>query len=62
MKATTEVSDLAAYKTRSRWNAEPGADGALRRSYASRMLAAWPLSAKNLGRAAQSLLRDMTGR
>ena len=41
---------------------EPGADGALRRSYARRMLAAWPLSAKNLGRAAQSLLRDMTGR
>jgi len=28
MRATTEVSDLSAYKTRSRWNAEPGADGA----------------------------------
>jgi GTPase len=28
MKATTDVSDLAVYKTRSRWNAEPGADGA----------------------------------
>jgi len=28
MRATTEVSDLSAYKTRSRWTAEPGADGA----------------------------------
>jgi GTP-binding protein len=28
MRATTEVSDLSAYKTRSRWSAEPGADGA----------------------------------
>ena len=28
MRATTEVSDLSAYKTRSRWMAEPGADGA----------------------------------
>jgi GTP-binding protein len=28
MKATTDVSDLSVYKTRSRWNAEPGADGA----------------------------------
>ena len=28
LKATTDVSDLSVYKTRSRWNAEPGADGA----------------------------------
>ena len=28
MKATTDVSDLSVYKTRSRWNAEPGAGGA----------------------------------
>ena len=28
LKATTAVSDLSVYKTRSRWNAEPGADGA----------------------------------
>ena len=35
---------------------EPGSDAALRGRYVRRMLAAWPLSAKNLGRAAQSLL------
>lgn len=34
----------------------PGSDGALRRSYVRRMLAAWPFSLKNLGRAAQGLL------
>ncbi|MBI5247346.1 MAG: glycosyltransferase family 2 protein [Elusimicrobia bacterium] len=34
----------------------PGSDAALRRSYALRMLISWPLSLKNLGRAAQSLL------
>jgi GTP-binding protein len=28
LKATTAVSDLSVYKTRSRWNAESGADGA----------------------------------
>lgn len=28
LKATTDVSDLSVYKTKSRWNAEPGADGA----------------------------------
>jgi GTP-binding protein len=28
LKATTDVSDLSVYKTRPRWNAEPGADGA----------------------------------
>lgn len=28
MKATTDVSDLGVYKTKSRWNAESGADGA----------------------------------
>jgi GTP-binding protein len=28
LKATTGVSDLSLYKQRSRWNAEPGADGA----------------------------------
>lgn len=36
---------------------EPGSDAALRRSYVRRMLTAWPFSAKNLGRAAQALLR-----
>jgi teichuronic acid biosynthesis glycosyltransferase TuaG len=38
---------------------EPGSDRLLRRRYVRRMLAAWPLSAKNLGRAAQSLLADL---
>ncbi len=28
LKATTELSDLSLYKQRTRWNAEPGADGA----------------------------------
>jgi len=28
VRATTEVSDLSLYKRRTRWNAEPGADGA----------------------------------
>ena len=41
---------------------EPASDAALRRSYARRMLAAWPLSARNLGRAAQALLADISGR
>lgn len=41
---------------------EPGSDAALRRSYARRMLAAWPLSARNLGRAAQALLAELAGR
>ncbi|UPT74556.1 MAG: glycosyltransferase family 2 protein [Elusimicrobiota bacterium] len=41
---------------------EPGSDAPLRRSYARRMLAAWPLSAKNLGRAAQALLAELSGR
>lgn len=40
----------------------PGSDRALRRSYARRMLAAWPLSLKNLGRAAQSVIADAAGR
>lgn len=40
----------------------PGADRAMRRDYARRMLAAWPLSLKNLGRAAQALLADLSGR
>jgi hypothetical protein len=35
---------------------EPASDAALRRRYIRRMLASWPFSAKNLGRAAQSLL------
>ena len=38
---------------------EPGSDPALRRRYVRRMLAAWPFAAKNLGRAAQSLLADL---
>lgn len=37
---------------------EPGSDRALRRRYAGKMLAAWPFSAKNLGRAAQCALAD----
>lgn len=41
---------------------EPGSDAALRRSYARRMLAAWPLSPRNLGRAAQALLAELAGR
>jgi glycosyltransferase involved in cell wall biosynthesis len=41
---------------------EPGSDAALRRSYAERMLAAWPLSPRNLGRAAQALLAELSGR
>jgi len=40
----------------------PGSDAALRRSYARRMLAAWPLSARNIGRAAQTLLAELAGR
>lgn len=39
----------------------PGSDAALRRSYARRMLAAWPLSPRNLGRAAQALLAELRG-
>jgi glycosyltransferase involved in cell wall biosynthesis len=39
----------------------PGGDAALRRSYVRRMLRAWPLSAKNLGRAAQSILAGLCG-
>jgi glycosyltransferase involved in cell wall biosynthesis len=35
---------------------EPGSDNKLRCRYVLRMLAAWPLSIKNLGRAAQSVL------
>ena len=41
---------------------EPGSDAALRSSYARRMLAAWPLSARNLGRAVQALLAGLSGR
>lgn len=41
---------------------EPGADAALRNSYARRMLAAWPLSPRNLGRAVQALLAGLSGR
>jgi len=41
---------------------EPGSDRALRRRYVARMLAAWPLAAKNLGRAAHSVLADLAGR
>lgn len=41
---------------------EAGADKALRRAYARRMLAAWPFSLKNLGRAAQCLLADISGK
>ena len=37
---------------------EPGSDRAVRRRYVRRMLMAWPLAAKNLGRAAQSVLAD----
>ncbi|MBI4061468.1 MAG: glycosyltransferase family 2 protein [Elusimicrobia bacterium] len=37
---------------------EPGGDPLLRRSYARRMLAAWPFSVKNWGRALQSVLAD----
>ena len=37
----------------------PGADAALRRSYVRRMLSAWPFSAKNLGRAAQSAWSEL---
>ena len=40
----------------------PGSDRALRRSYARRMLASWPLSIRNLGRAIQSLAADCAGR
>ena len=38
---------------------EPGSDPALRRSYVRRMLAAWPVSLKNLGRAAQSAWTEL---
>ena len=41
---------------------EAGSDGILRRRYVRRMLAAWPFSAKNLGRAVQSALADIAGR
>jgi glycosyltransferase involved in cell wall biosynthesis len=41
---------------------EPGSDGALRRSYARRMMSSWPFSLKNAGRALQSLARDLAGR
>ena len=41
---------------------EPGSDAPLRRSYARRMLAAWPLSPRNLGRAGQALLAELAGR
>ena len=41
---------------------EPGSDRVLRRSYARRMLSAWPFCWKNLGRAAQSVLADAGGR
>ncbi len=41
---------------------EPGADKALRRAYARRMLAAWPFSPKNVGRAVQCLLADLSGK
>lgn len=40
---------------------EPGSDRTLRRSYVRKMIAAWPFSAKNIGRAAQSLLTDLSG-
>lgn len=40
----------------------PGSDAPLRRAYVRRMLAAWPLDARNLGRAAQSLLADLARR
>jgi len=39
---------------------EPGADRVLRRAYARRMLASWPFSIKNLGRALQSVLADFS--
>ncbi|MEK7382381.1 MAG: glycosyltransferase family 2 protein [Elusimicrobiota bacterium] len=39
---------------------EPGSDRALRRSYVRRMLAAWPLSVKNLGRAAQIMMAELS--
>jgi teichuronic acid biosynthesis glycosyltransferase TuaG len=38
---------------------EPGSDRALRRRYVRRMLMSWPLAAKNLGRAAQSVLAEL---
>jgi glycosyltransferase involved in cell wall biosynthesis len=41
---------------------EPGSDPALRRSYMKKMLKAWPFSLKNLGRAAQCLFADLTGK
>lgn len=41
---------------------EPGSEAALRRAYARRMLSAWPFSVRNLGRAAQALLADISGR
>lgn len=40
---------------------DPGGDRALRRSYARRMLASWPFSIRNLGRALQSVLADYAG-
>ncbi|MFI5348049.1 MAG: glycosyltransferase family 2 protein [Elusimicrobiota bacterium] len=39
---------------------EPSSDKILRRRYVRRMLAAWPFAAKNIGRAAQSLLADLS--
>ena len=41
---------------------EPGSDRVLRRSYMKKMLEAWPFSLKNLGRAAQCLFADLTGK
>ncbi|MDX6769823.1 MAG: glycosyltransferase family A protein [Elusimicrobiota bacterium] len=41
---------------------EPGADKALRRAYARRMLASWPFSLKNAGRFVQCLLADLSGK
>lgn len=41
---------------------EPDSDRVLRRSYARRMLSAWPFSLRNLGRAAQGVLADAAGR
>lgn len=41
---------------------EPGSDRILRRRYALKMLSSWPLSIKNLGRAAQSALAAIAGR
>ncbi len=40
----------------------PASDAALRRSYVRRMLSAWPLSPRNVGRAAQALLAELAGR